>query len=825
MNQRTKDLLVFGALLVLLILFFSKILFTDKIIRAPDIINEFYWGVDWVKKQSFWSLFNIDLHASWNDLVNGGTTDGGGGVSNQFLFYRSLIFYLFPAPSCVAWFIVLQLFFGAAGTYCYCRLIGAGRIGSFLAGVIFALAPEIASLINAGHVMKIATITFAPWAFYFFEKGFLTRRVFFFLATAFVLGLQFFNTHWQIAFYTCLSIGIYGILRSAGIFIAERHGGKRVFAKLLGLNLVVMFFFLSTVAISLVPLANWAQDTNRGAESGANQGHGGLDREEAMAWSMPPEEVAAFVIPGAFGISRQEAGANPPNITSYYWGRMVFTQTLSYMGLLPWLLLPLPLLFRRDKYTWLALCAIIGGVLFSMGKYTPLYELLYDHFPGINRFRVPKMMMFMPVLGLCVTTAKGMDCLLDQDVRDSRAFKRYVLGVLAVPFLLFALLAVEILGKNFWMETFYQMLAQPTRYESGGLIQQRWGNLISETAIAASFAGFAAAFIGFATFGKKHMRYVPFLLIILYLADVWRIDSKFMFAVNVPEKVRGVKTPAMDFMVRADKGNRVLPMDGSDPMQYVANKIPVMFTSNPVQKKRWQDFLDNFNLASHLPDMMNVQYLVLTGEQYLQDKSQLGTKYQPVYQTPDGAQMVLENSQVFPKAWLVSTVLMLPDSQQRLMVMQNPAIDLRTTAIVESAPPLSLPGPGAAGDPPGEMSVISNEGARMTLSGRVKTNALLVLGEKYDKSWTAFVDGRKTEVYPVNHVLRGVYLTPGEHVVEMRFDPLPFKVGKYVSLASFAVFALALGRELLLLRKRQRLCQPASVADGPIGVMGGRDNG
>jgi hypothetical protein len=57
------------------------------------------------------------------------------------------------------------------------------------------------------------------------------------------------------------------------------------------------------------------------------------------------------------------------------------------------------------------------------------------------------------------------------------------------------------------------------------------------------------------------------------------------------------------------------------------------------------------------------------------------------------------------------------------------------------------------------------------------------------------VDGRATEIVPVNHILRGVYLTPGKHTVEFRFDPLPFKVGKYLTLASFALFGLMLIRE------------------------------
>ena len=409
MSDRKKDLLFLTALLVLLILFFSKILFTDKIISAHDITSEYYWNVLNIVKQPFTSCFDLSVgKAGWNIFINSGTSTSGGTNSLHFFNFRNIIFHIIPAPENIAWFIVMHLFFGAAGVYCCCRLIGASRYASFLGCLIFAIAPENASLINAGHVMKIATISFAPWVFFFFEKGFQTRRLIFFFTTGFVLALQFFNIHWQIAYYTCLGVGVYGLIRTLGIVLEDRQNGKNDIPRLIGLNLVVILFFLSTVAISLAPLADWSKDTNRGNPSmSTGKTEDGLKRDEAMLWSLPPEELGAFVIPGLFGFSLQQVGENPTNIQSFYWGRMHISQTISYMGILPWVLLPLPLIFRRDRYTWLALVAITAGILFSMGKYTPFYNFLFDYFPGINRFRVPKMIMFIPVMGLGIMAASG----------------------------------------------------------------------------------------------------------------------------------------------------------------------------------------------------------------------------------------------------------------------------------------------------------------------------------------------------------------------------------------------------------------------------------
>jgi hypothetical protein len=796
MTERQKDMATLAGLLGVLALFFSHILFTHKVIRAPDILNEYYWTAFGWSHANFLDFFRFNLHADWSIYGNSGNTLLGGEVGTQFVRLANLVYYFFPLPSAVAWFIVLHFFFGAVGLYCYCRLIGLRRLPAILAGLIFALAPENASLINAGHVLKIATISVAPWAFYFFERGFRTRRVIFFLTTGMVLAFQFFYTHWQIAYYTCLGVGVYGLIRSIGILVAERQAVQKNLFRLVGLNLVTMCFFLSTVAISLAPLAKWAEDTNRGVQSGANQGKGGLERDEAMSWSMPPEELAGFVIPGFFGFSRQEAGENPDNIGAYYWGRMNFSQTTSYLGLLPWLLLPLPLIFRRDRYTWIALAAVAGGIIFSMGKYTFIYQLLFDYFPGINRFRVPKMIMFLPVMGLAILAARGLDLLLDVETRKSPKFLKYCVGIMALPVLLAILLVAEAVGKSYWLDVFNGIFSQPTRYQQGEvLVLQRWNNLVAETGIAAILAATYAAVMFAFNRSWIAVKAIPFVLMALFIADVGRVDTKFMFLVDVPHTSKGVKTPVIEFLGRESKQYRVLPMN-TDPSVYSSQQIPTMFASLPVQQVRWQNYLDAFSFVSAMPDIMNVKYLVIGSAQYEQEKAQYGEKFVPVFRSPDGTQLVLENRNVLPKAWLVPSAVQMNDPARMMPVLQNSSFNPRTVALVESPPPFAMADPDRAVPLPAQgVSVTRYEGTRITVSAASPVNSLLLLGEKYYPGWKARVDGKPAEIVPVDHILRGVYLTPGSHKVEFVFDPFPFEIGKWLTLSSFAFYALFLGWE------------------------------
>lgn len=803
MTERRKDILVLCGLLALLIVLFSRILFTDQIIRAPDILNEYYWSVKDIHYQNFFELMKIHLQPGWSMHINSGYTTEGGDISTQFLKYHHLIYWLFPVPSNVAWFIVLHLFFGGVGTYLFCRAIGCSRLAAFLAGFLFAFATENASLINAGHVLKVATISYAPLAFFFLERGFQRQRLIWFLACAFTLAFQFFNYHWQIAFYTCLCMAFYGLVRYGfELYDARKSGERKSALRLLSLNVALLVFFLSTVSISLLPLSNWSKETNRGAQSGANQGKGGLERDEAMSWSMPPEELLTFVIPGVFGLSRQEAGDVPPVGKAYYWGRMHFTQTSDYLGLLPWLLLPLPLIFRRDRLTWILLSLIAGTLLFSMGKYTPFYNLLYDYFPGINKFRVPKMMLFLTTFAVASLAARGFDLLLDPLVLSSRAFKRYLLALLALPAVLAFFWFMQWFGKEWWFSVLKPLILEPTRYQSGiQLVTDRLRNMSLESAFAFVNAAVCVGAIIVHARSIIPRKAIIFLLFLLVALDLFRVNFKFLPLAPVPEKSRNIATPVIDFLKKAPKEYRMFPLD-EDPQRYSNSSIPTFYFSMPVQQVRWQNILDTLSFQSPVVDMLNLKYLVMPSEQFAKERLQYGEKFFPVFTSPDGRQVVAENRNVLPKAWLVASALVVQDKNRSLGVINNPAFDPRRIAVVESQPelpmlPINLSAYGVSG----EVALKRYENNEIELVAKPTANSLLLLGEKYYKGWRAFVDGAEVTVHPVNHVLRGVYLKPGTHKVEFRFDPLPFKIGKYLTLASFVLFAAMLVREWMLRRK------------------------
>ncbi len=83
---------------------------------------------------------------------------------------------------------------------------------------------------------------------------------------------------------------------------------------------------------------------------------------------------------------------------------------------------------------------------------------------------------------------------------------------------------------------------------------------------------------------------------------------------------------------------------------------------------------------------------------------------------------------------------------------------------------------------------------------KATTPSVLLLNDRFDPHWRVFVDGKPAELLRCNFIMRGVYLTPGQHTVEFDFS-LPHKPF-YVTLTGIAI-GLGLAGYLLISAKRE----------------------
>jgi hypothetical protein len=163
-----------------------------------------------------------------------------------------------------------------------------------------------------------------------------------------------------------------------------------------------------------------------------------------------------------------------------------------------------------------------------------------------------------------------------------------------------------------------------------------------------------------------------------------------------------------------------------------------------------------------------------------------GAAYSLAYQDQDV--LIYQNKEVYPPAFVVHDLINASNFNQALDLLANPDLDLRHTAIVENFP-ADLRGvieknrqehwSGSA-----EVKRVDPDG----LAVEVKTNSpgLFVLSEQYYPGWRAYVDGKETRIYPVDGILRGIFLDKGKHTLRFEYRPLSFLIGLIVSIVSLS---------------------------------------
>jgi uncharacterized membrane protein YfhO len=63
----------------------------------------------------------------------------------------------------------------------------------------------------------------------------------------------------------------------------------------------------------------------------------------------------------------------------------------------------------------------------------------------------------------------------------------------------------------------------------------------------------------------------------------------------------------------------------------------------------------------------------------------------------------------------------------------------------------------------------------------------VVVADRYDEDWRAWVDGQPAPILRTNHVLRGVQVSAGKSTIEFRYEPAGLAFGMRVCAVAAAL--------------------------------------
>lgn len=103
-----------------------------------------------------------------------------------------------------------------------------------------------------------------------------------------------------------------------------------------------------------------------------------------------------------------------------------------------------------------------------------------------------------------------------------------------------------------------------------------------------------------------------------------------------------------------------------------------------------------------------------------------------------------------------------------------------------------------------QMKNIRESGSKVTGNIHVDNAGTLLLTIPYDKGWSVYVDGARTETYRVGEAFTGIDLGVGEHEIEMTFVPEGFRLGALLSAVSVILFLASCWIEAKLEKRKPK---------------------
>ncbi len=147
-----------------------------------------------------------------------------------------------------------------------------------------------------------------------------------------------------------------------------------------------------------------------------------------------------------------------------------------------------------------------------------------------------------------------------------------------------------------------------------------------------------------------------------------------------------------------------------------------------------------------------------------------------------GPNSIYLNKNYLPRAWIVhQAVEVAPaDTTAAQAVLAQPGFNPAVQAVIEGHLPASL-APKITNE---SVEFISYTPSRSKIKVDLSAAGLLVLSDIYYPGWKVYVDGVETALYATNLMMRGVYVPDGLHQIEFIYDPIWFRIGLYISVAT-----------------------------------------
>ncbi|KAF0150790.1 MAG: hypothetical protein FD143_2530 [Ignavibacteria bacterium] len=802
-------------LLILILIFFSPVLFGDKTTSAGDLIQ--------VKSLREYSNKERDGHSLWNPHIFCGMPAVVTSASPR-MFDLTAAAYSYTSRIYSATFTdynaIYTFSFVILGltAFFFMRSFGAGRLLSFFVAAAVIFSTGITMLFYIGHITKLMSLSVLPFILmmlFKFQKKIKLLDVLLFVLALHLLAL---GAHVQIVFYFALTAAIYFIFFFIRAFVSKDTVLKKQLLKSVGITTAAGIIALSMSLDTYSQILEYKPYSTRGTKSiteTQDTGAAAINNsyQYATSWSFSPQELTTLVIPSYFGfgnsVYKGELTQNQEVEVNTYFGQMESVDAAMYMGIVILALAFFALItrWREPKIQFFSI-VIALFVLISFGKNFPLvYNLLYYNLPQFDNFRAP--VMILHVLQIVFPILAGLGVMKIISLREEKNIT--IVKSLRIAAIIFS--GIFVLSLFFggsisgWMtdriNTYVASLGQSPQ-------GQQMGQMFTALApyISNMFRGdFQIAFALLAlTFGisyayaasKINKELLVAALIVFALIDLFRISTRGASYIDKAQADQLFIQPQYVSAIKRQNDKEPfriinLKREGMGSLSNNAN-LNVYFLQedfsgySAVKPRSYQDIMDVVGPVNiTLWRMLGVKYVVA-------DQPFGAAGFTPIQQTEK--EIVYRNDTALPRIYFVEGVEKRAPADM-LNEIKSDSFDPKKLAFVET-----LDFKFDKADSTSECKIVQYKDEHVIAEVDAKGNNFLFFGTTYLPGWIAYVNGAETKTYKVNHGFIGIVVPQGKHKVEFVYEPKGFTFGKYLSLALNVLLFIGIGFAFFFSRKK-----------------------
>ncbi len=778
LRRHRHDWIALAALAGLALLFFWPVTFNAAWIpRGGGDLASFLWPTYSYAARALWSG-RLPL---WNETLYAGMPFAADNQSGLFYPVNLLAFLLAPSfpYRAIESLVVAHFWLAGASMYGLMRVLqttpssrGAEaqgrtapsrllRLSALFSAVAFMFSEVLVT--HIGNLNIVAVTAWLPLALAGLHVSLTRPSVNWALATGAVLGVAALAGHAQMMLMSFGAVGLFGLYHITAHLYRERSAHHAL--HLTGLVALAIITALGLSALALLPALELTPYTARAR----------LTYSEAALYSLPWPGLAGLISPLLFGRGAAD-----------FWGPWPRVE-LGYLGVLS-LVFAVFAFTRRSKMSvagidarqsfsarWFWLLLALIGLLIALGEHTPAHRLLYEFVPGFAQLRVPARFVLLTDLGLAVLAGYGFQRVFDPEdtAHTQRARGLIGIGVLANLTLIVASLAVA--------------------------PGERLTNLAAALAVTSALLLVAYLLV------IRHVRhpFAPAVAIVVLATDLL-LHGAFV-EVDFTDPTRGFQHPVAVAYLKSQPGpTRIDSTTGAWAPDAAARHglEDIGGISNPLGLAAYQTYVGAMGpRGAPLYDFLSAQWIVAAKDQ----PPAADPDIVPVFNEDPGVDIWL-NTAAQPRLSLKYSALAVPSGEAAFAAIQAPGFDPAQQVVVETSELLPLP---AMPPESANLYYLSYSPEAYRLVATTPAPAYLVLSEVWYPGWRAWVNGTEVDVLRANFAFRAVPLAaPGEHLVEMRFEPWTWQFGAGVSTLTAMCCAVRGGYWLHKRRGAQHTTRP-----------------